>query len=412
MKSDLRKRAAEALRSLKRRPEIAAVTRAAARRGVDAWIVGGALRDRLLGLTVEEVDVAVARDVEAIAADLERAGRGRAVFLSRGKPGPSVFRIAGPRPFDAAEIEGGTIAADLGRRDYTVNALALPLPSGELLDPFGGLADAAARRLRCVRPENLAEDPLRILRAARFLATLGLLPDAGVLAASRAAAGLFPRAAPERVGAELAKLLEAPRAAPALAWTGKAGILPAVLGLPIAPRRALAAVRSLAALDDPSIRRLSPERRRLLRLAGLALRLGLPPDRARAWLGERRWRREEARDASQLVELVGRSRRTSTREKAWGWILDAGRLLPDALALLEKGAPEARRRARRLRSLARTRRRPIAVDGRDVVRWLGIPEGPRVGQLLRALRVAAAMGAVSGRLSARNWLIGQVRKGL
>ena len=289
MKSDERKRAAEALRSLKRRPEIAAVTRAAARRGVEAWIVGGALRDSLLGLTVEEVDVAVARDVEAIAADLERAGRGRAVFLSRGKPGPSVFRIAGTRPFDAAEIDGGTIVADLGRRDYTVNALALPLPSGELLDPYGGRADAAARRLRCVRPENLAEDPLRILRAARFLATRGLLPDAGVLAASRAAAGLFSRVAPERVGAELAKLLEAPRATPALAWTARAGILPTVLGLPIAPRRALAAVRSLAEFDEPSIRRLSPERRRLLRLAGLALRLRLPPGRTRAWLAQRRW---------------------------------------------------------------------------------------------------------------------------
>jgi tRNA nucleotidyltransferase/poly(A) polymerase len=412
MKSDERKRAAEALRSLKRRPEIAAVTRAAARRGVEAWIVGGALRDRLLGLTVEEVDVAVARDVEAIAADLERAGRGRAVFLSRGKPGPPVFRIAGTRPFDAAEIEGETIVADLGRRDYTVNALALPLPSGELLDPFGGRADAAARRLRCVRPENLAEDPLRILRAARFLATRGLLPDAGVLAASRAAAGLFPNAAPERVGAELAKVLEAPRAAPALAWTARAGILPAVLGLPIAPRRALAAVRSLAEFDEPSIRHLSPERRRLLRLAGLALRLRLPPGQTRAWLAQRRWRREEARDAARLVELAGLSRRTRSREEAWGWILDAGPLLPDALALLEKGAPDARRRARRLRTLARSRRPPIAVDGLDVVAWLGIPEGPRVGELLHCVRVAAAMGTVCSRREARNWLIGQVRNGL
>jgi tRNA nucleotidyltransferase/poly(A) polymerase len=412
MKSDRRTRAAKALRSLKRRPEIAAVTRAAARRGVEAWIVGGALRDRLLGRTVEEVDVAVARDVEEIAADLERAGLGRAVFLSRGKPGPPVFRIAGPRPFDAAEIEGGTIAADLGRRDYTVNALALPLPSGELLDPFGGLADVAGRRLRCVRPENLAGDPLRILRAARLFATRGLLPDAGVLAASRAAAGLFPRAAPERIAAELAKLLEAPRAAPALAWTARAGILPAVLGLPIDPRRALAAVRSLAAFDDASTRRLLPEHRRLLRLAGLALRLRLPAGRTRAWLGERRWRREEARDAAQLVELVGRSRRTRSREEAWGWILDAGPLLPDALALLQKSAPETRRRGRRLRILARSRRPPIAVDGRDVVRWLGVPEGPRVGELLRAVRVAAAMGTVSGRPAARNWLIGQVRKGL
>lgn len=412
MRSNQRKQAAGALRSLRRRPEIAAFARAAARRGVEAWIVGGALRDRLLGLRPAEVDVAVARDVERIAADLERGGAGRAVFLSRGRPGPRVFRIAGPRPFDAAEIEGGTIVADLRRRDFTVNAIALPLPSGEPIDPHGGLADVAARRLRCVRPENLAEDPLRILRAARLLATRGLRPDRGVLAASRAAAGLFPRAAPERIGAELAKLLEAARAAPALAWTARAGILPAVLGLPIAPARALGVARSLAALDDAGVRRLPPERRRRLRLAGLALRLGIPEDRTRAWLAARRWGREEARAAARLVELAHRARQTGSREGAWGWILDAGPLLPDALALLARLGPAARRRARRLRTLARSRRRPIAVTGRDVVRWLGIAEGPRVGELLREVRLAAAMGTVSGRRAARNWLIGQVRKGL
>jgi tRNA nucleotidyltransferase/poly(A) polymerase len=412
MRSGQRKRPGEALRNLRRRPEIAALARAAARRGVDAWIVGGALRDRLLGLRPAEVDIAVARDVEAIAADLERAGVGRAVFLSRGRPGPRVFRIAGPRAFDVAEIEGGTILADLGRRDFTVNALALPLPSGELIDPFGGLADVAARRLRCVRPENLAEDPLRILRAARLFATRGLRPDRGVIAASRAVAGLFSRAAPERIGAELAKLLEAPRSAPALTWAARAGILPAVVGLPIASGRAAAVARSLATLDDVSVRRLTPDRRRRLRLAGLALPLGLTADRTRAWLSSRHWGRDEARDAARLVELADRSRRTGSPEAAWGWILDAGDLLPDALALLERRGAAARRRARRLRMLARSRRPPIAVSGRDVVEWLGIPEGPRVGELLNAVRVAAAMGAVSGRRAARHWLVGQVRKSL
>ncbi|HKD18266.1 MAG TPA: hypothetical protein VKG23_10375 [Thermoanaerobaculia bacterium] len=412
MLSNQRKRAAEALRSLRRRPEIAALARAAARRGVDAWIVGGAIRDRLLGLHPGEVDVAVARDVERIAEDLERAGMGRAVFLSRGRPGPRVFRIAGARPFDAAEIEGGSIVTDLRRRDFTVNALALSLPSGELFDPHGGLADVAARRLRSVRPENIAEDPLRILRAARLLATRSLRPDRGVLAASRAAAESFMRVAPERVAAELAKLLEAPRAAPALTWTARAGILPAALGLPIAPGRVLAVARSLAALDDASVRRLRPGRRRRLRLAGLALRLRLPAGRTRAWLAERRWGRDEARDAAHLVELVERSRRTVSREEAWEWILDAGPLLDDALALLERRGEVARRRARRLRTLARSRGRPVAVSGRDVVHWLGIPEGPRVGELLRAVRVAAAMGTISGRRAARDWLVGQVRKAM
>src|SRR5262249_9767729 len=154
-----------------RRPEIAALERAARARGASAWIVGGALRDRALGLPVPEIDVAVAGDAEAIAADLERDGGGRAVFLSKDRPGPRVFRVAGARPLDVAEIEGGSIEADLERRDFTANALALELPAGTLVDPFGGLADLERRRLRGVRPENFAEDPLRILRAARFQAT-------------------------------------------------------------------------------------------------------------------------------------------------------------------------------------------------------------------------------------------------
>jgi len=412
MRSDQRKRAAKTLSRLQRRPEVAAFARAAARHGAGAWIVGGALRDALLGRPVPEVDVAVARDADRIAEDLERAGLGRAVFLSRGRPGPRVFRVAARRPLDIAEIEGGTVLADLARRDFTANALALALPTGELMDPFGGLVDLAARRLACVRPGNLAEDPLRILRAARFFATHGLRPNRTVLKASRAAAGLFRRAAPERVGAELARLLESPRAAPALAWTARAGILADVLGLPISPGRARAAARGLAALDDPGSRRFPAARLRRLRLALLALRLGLSSSDARSWLAARRWPRDEARDVSRLVELVERSRALRSREDSWGWILDAGPLASDALALLARLGRTDRLRARRLGALARSKRRSIAVTGEDVVRWLRIPEGPRVGELLRAVRVAAAMGTVSNRRDARGWLIGQVREGL
>jgi len=140
--------------------------------------------------------------------------------------------------------------------------------------------------------------------------------------------------------------------------------------------------------------------------------LHLPAGRTRAWLSARRWSRDEGRDAARLVELRDRTLRPGSPEEAWGWILDAGPLLPDALVLLERLGPEARRRGRRLRAMARSRRRPIAVTGRDVVEWLGIAEGPRVGELLRAVRVAAAMGTVAGRREARNWLVGQVRKRL
>jgi len=399
------------LQGLRRRAELVALARAARQRGLDAWIVGGALRDCLLGVPSPEIDVAVSRDAEGLARDLEEAGRGRAVFLSRDRPGPRVFRVAGARPIDIAEIEGGSIASDLARRDFTVNALALELASGELLDPFHGDRDAARRQLRCVRPENLAEDPLRILRAARLWASHGLRPEPAVLAAARSAAPLFGRTAPERIAAELSKLLGSERAAPALGWTARAGILGVALGLALPAPRSAAIARALAVLDGRRTRGIAPDRRRRLRLAFIAIRAGMAAPDARRWLGERRFPREESRDAALLVELVASSAGIRSARDRWRWVLEAGALSGDALVLLACLGASGKRRARTLAPMARAPLCRVAVSGDDVVRWLGLDPGPRVGELLSGLRVAAAMGHVQNRREARRWLTGQVRKG-
>ncbi|HLN57786.1 MAG TPA: hypothetical protein VK416_04450, partial [Thermoanaerobaculia bacterium] len=132
-------------------------------------MVGGAARDLQLRRAVAEVDAAVSGDVEILARAMEDAGLGRAVPLSRSPP--RVFRVAGKREVDLAEIAGASIEQDLKRRDFTVNAMAFDLATRQWLDPFGGLKDLAGGRLRAVSAQNLAEDPLRVLRAARFLAT-------------------------------------------------------------------------------------------------------------------------------------------------------------------------------------------------------------------------------------------------
>jgi len=410
MASNQRNSAPRALGGLRRRGEVAALARAAARRGIEAWIVGGAVRDRLLGLAPGEIDVAVSRDAEALAADLERDGLGRAVFLSRDRPGPRVFRVAGKRPLDIAELEGASIETDLARRDFTANAIALAVTSGAVVDPFGGVADIRGRRLRGVRAGNLPDDPLRVLRAARLIATHGLRPDAALLADARRAAPLFGRAAPERVAAELSRLLASPAAGPAFAWTARAGILPAALGRPLSGPRTARLARSLACLDDPGVRRMDPSRRRRLRLAFLALGMGLDGPGTRAWLQERRWAREDARDAARLAGLVETAGRIRTRRDAWRWILEADELGGDAVALLARLGASSRRRARPLRELLRAPRRRLAVSGADVVAWLGLAPGPDVGRLLADLRVAAAMGEVAGRRQARDWLSVQVRR--
>jgi tRNA nucleotidyltransferase (CCA-adding enzyme) len=403
----------ESLAALRRRPELAALRRIAARSGIEAWIVGGAVRDAALGLAVPEVDVAVGRDAERFARDLEAAGFGRAVFLSRDRPGPRVFRVAGRRPIDLAELEGGSIEIDLARRDFTVNAVAVSLGAAPaVVDPFGGLEDLERRRLRCVSRKNILDDPLRALRAARFLATHRLRPDAETLAAARLAAPGLRSVAPERVGTELSKLLESDRAAPALAWAARARILEPALGLDMADARLASAARALAALDGGTVRRLAPERRRRLRFAFLAARLGLSPAAIRQWLNRRRFGRQEAGDVARLVALADAARSARTREQAWRWVLEAGALAADAALLLASLRPGEAARGRRLRLLARRPRREVRVTGADLVRWLEIAPGPEVGRLLEELRVAAAMGRVRNRSEARHWLTGQVPRGV
>src|SRR5205823_4268288 len=101
------------------------------------------------------------------------------------------------------------VEADLSRRDFTVNAMALLLPEGNLVDPFGGTADLAAHRLRTPLPpeESFGDDPLRMLRAARFAAAYDLHPDGDLVAAVRAMRSRLEIVSSERIRDELDKLV-------------------------------------------------------------------------------------------------------------------------------------------------------------------------------------------------------------
>jgi tRNA nucleotidyltransferase/poly(A) polymerase len=400
----VRRRLRAAVAKLAKDTDLAELGRIVARRGGRVWIVGGALRDLALGRDAPEVDVAVDGDARAIAEEMESRGHGRAVFLS-GDRKPRVFRVAGRRrTLDVAEIEGGSIEADLARRDFTVNAAAVDLASRRLLDPHGGLADAARRRLRMVSGANLFDDPLRSLRAARLMATHGLVADRETSRACRAAADGLGRVAQERVQAELGKLLEAPRASPALSWAASNGLLrPATkIELPDARWRAIA--RASALFDAPSVARLPPERRLRLRLAFLAGRAGLSPADTARWLRSARWGSSEAGEVTKLQELAESARRVQAGEDVWRWLLAAGDRAADALTLLGALHPRARPIVRRLRNRV-ARRRPIPdVRGADVIEWAGVAPGPEVGRLLELIRIEALAGRIRSREDARNWL--------
>ncbi len=178
--------------------------------GRDAWLVGGAVRDRLLGRATTDLDVALPADPREAARALARATGGAAFQLS-GAFG--AWRVVGPGHswhVDLVTLRDGDILADLAARDFTVNAMAEPLAGGELLDPHGGRADLEARRLRMVGPGALDDDPLRALRAIRIAIELDLTIESATAAAiSRAAPGLT-RVAAERVFGELKQVICSP----------------------------------------------------------------------------------------------------------------------------------------------------------------------------------------------------------
>ena len=392
--------------ALRRRRTVRELAGAARRLGVDAWIVGGAVRDLWLDRPVLDVDVAVAGDAEPLARELERRGVGRLVALSQAPT--QVFRLAGRgTELDLAQLERGSIEADLGRRDFTVNAIALPLSGGPPVDPFGGVRDLARRRLRAVAEKNFEDDPLRALRAARLLATHGLVADRALQGICRRAAPGLASVAPERIRAELAKLLEAPRAAPALTWAARADLLWPALGVdaPLPARRKLA--RGCLAFDAPAFARLSPDRRRQGRLALLAAMLGLSAGQAARWLAGRRWSREDAGAAARLLKLARAAGAVRTADDQWRWLRDAGPKAPEALAVIAGLGAEGRRGSRRLRRRLAAARRGPRVRGSDVLAWLDLPPGPQVGTLLGELEIAGLSGRVRTRAQARKWLVAQ-----
>jgi tRNA nucleotidyltransferase/poly(A) polymerase len=201
--------------------EIAALFRG---RGREVYLVGGAVRDLLRGKKAQDWDLATSAPPEEVISLFRQARhrviptgikhgtvtvhyKGRAVEITTFRTEAAYSDSRHPDRVDFA----ATITEDLSRRDFTMNAVALGLPSGERVDPFGGAADIKKRLIRCVGnpEERFAEDGLRTLRAVRFAATLGFTIDEASLAAVRPALGAAAKVSPERVRDELDKILAA-----------------------------------------------------------------------------------------------------------------------------------------------------------------------------------------------------------
>lgn len=318
--------------------------------GQEAWVVGGAVRDELLGRELVDLDIAV-REPEGAARAYANRSAGAPFPLSESH---GAWRVAldGGRTVDFTPF-AGTIEEDLATRDFTINAIAVPLAGGEAVDPFAGRADLDARLIRVVSPAVFTDDPLRLMRAVRLEDELGfeLEPESERLVREHAA--LVTEPARERTLAELVRLsVDGYRRA------DEVGLLVPLEG-------------SSAGLDRPTL--VDRPAFRLVAVFGDALRR-FPVSNETKRYAQKLLHAQAPEDRS--PRSIHRFRRATEP-----WALDA---------LVFVGAPELEDDV-----LAAREREPAAplLRGDE----LGVPPGPEIGRLLELIAEERAAGTIATR---------------
>ena len=200
----------------------------AGRRNQRVWITGGTLRDLFQNHRPLDMDLAVSGDAMGLGRELAEGLGARFVPL---KESHATCRLVqGKFQWDITGLRASTLEGDLRARDYTINAMALEIKDflaggGGLIDPTGGLADLRAGLLKTAGPGVLSDDPLRVLRAFRFMATRGFRPAPGLLEEIAAAGPGLWRTPPERVAHEWLMLMAGQKVSEAISAMEKAQIL-------------------------------------------------------------------------------------------------------------------------------------------------------------------------------------------
>ncbi|MFN5117599.1 MAG: CCA tRNA nucleotidyltransferase [Cyanobacteriota bacterium] len=357
-------------------------------------LVGGAVRDGLLGRLKErpDLDLVVPDDAISLGRSLQRRWGGSCVVLD---PQRSIVRLVCAHwSLDLARREGADLETDLGRRDFTGTAIARPLPAGggDLIDPLGGLGDLASRRLVAVSEANLLDDPLRLLRGLRLACELDFAIEEHTWGWIRRHHRSLEAVAGERVLAELERMATAPAGHRGLQRTLAAGLLaPSAAG---------------SGATETALEALTPARAEAWGLSGEESTAALPLARLATVL-----------DGETVARLRG-SRRLQQRcdRLRWGWqrleiaggslaaLEEADRLslqrnleaeLPALLLRLEnrEEAVEALQRWRDPGDRLFHPRPPI--DGTQLQHALGRPPGPWLGRLLDHLTRESAFGRLA-----------------
>jgi tRNA nucleotidyltransferase (CCA-adding enzyme) len=315
--------------------------------GKEAWFVGGAVRDALLGRPLVDLDVACRAPEEAARRYARRSGG--ACFRLSERWGAWRVALDDGRTVDFTLLRG-PVEDDLATRDFTANAMAQSVAADELVDPFGGRADVEARTLRAVSPDIFSDDPLRLLRAVRLEEELGFRLDRETERLVRQHAGRVGEPAGERILAEVARL-----SADGYRRLDELGLLTRLGGSLERLDRVSTPEARLVGVFGEALGRL-PISNELRRFADRLLRAKRPPD-----------------DSPRSIHRF--------RRETEPWALEA-------LAFV--GAPELSEAVQRARA---------ADPAEPLLRGdeLGLEPGPQIGRLLARVEEERAAGTISTR---------------
>ena len=391
---------------------------------VEAYLVGGCLRDHLLGRETKDLDFAISDAVQELPRSFAQRicgtffwldeERRQARVVKKGKEGTTVY--------DFGPLSGPSIEEDLCRRDFTINALAMDLRAleMELIDPLHGRDDLRNGVIRACGPASFEDDPLRLMRAVRFSAELGFAIEDSSWEDLCARASLLKRTAAERIRDELFMTLAMPGCGPSLRMLGASGLWPEIFSVPAVAifeervplaeqAERLCSETGLAIyLDRETERGVSV--RALIKLAAF---LGIEEnDRVAAFAERLRLGRETerilailCRDEMRIFETLDRIegerslfRFFRDREPAGSGIIIVARV---------RGAISATAYSRLLNYFIMDYNpgaEDLFLSGGEVMGILGLPPGKAVGNALARLRKAEESGAVNSREEARGFV--------
>lgn len=382
------------------------------------YMVGGAVRDAIIGRTREywDLDFIIPSDAVKVARAIARRYQAGFVLLDAER---QIARVVFPQATaDFAQQEGDSLETDLHRRDFTINAIAYNPHTQEIIDPLGGCDDLQLGRLRMISPSNLADDPLRLLRAYRQASQLGFTIESHTQATIRNLASQISQVAAERIRVEIGYLLANSQGTPWIIKAGEDGLLTKFF-----KHANHKSFNQLAVVDQTAIclaenwPQLGVELKQPVRdtikstwigIAKLACLVHHEPAVAEIELQELTYSRAEIRAVTTALKLFPQLKTANTVREQYFLFQEAGIVLTATilLALVNDNLVEPISGTNPFQVYAPLISRYLnpddlvahptqLVSGKNIMIALNIPASPVVGQLLTEIAVAQAEGKIS-----------------